>query len=175
MTKTLWMLLCSLMMVTGMANAGEDVPVREKMTNARLGEIIKRLDKGSRGAPGLWKFRINERMLNVITDARADRMRIVAVVAEAATLEKEQLFRLMQANFDTALDSRYAIARGRVWATFIHPLSELSDEEFISGVLQTVNLAQSYGTTFSSNIIQFGGGDVEQAQPELEQGKKKQI
>ncbi len=31
----------------------------------------------------------------------------------------------MQANFDTALDARYAIAKGALWSTFIHPLSDL--------------------------------------------------
>jgi len=39
----------------------------------------------------------------------------------------------MQANFDSALDARYAIAKGKLWSAFIHPLSELNEEQFFSG------------------------------------------
>ncbi len=65
----------------------------------------------------------------------------------------------MQANFDSALDARYCIAKDILWAVFIHPLSELSDEEFISGLAQTINLAATYGSTFSSGALVFQGGD----------------
>jgi hypothetical protein len=66
---------------------------------------------------------------------------------------------LLQANFDSALDARYAIAQDTLWGTFIHPLSELSDEEFLVGLAQTVNVVTSYGTSYSSGMFIFGGGD----------------
>jgi hypothetical protein len=66
---------------------------------------------------------------------------------------------MMQANFDTALDARYAIAQGRIWGVFIHPLAELEREQLISGIAQTVNLARTYGTLYSGGAIVFGGGD----------------
>ncbi|MEO0975570.1 MAG: hypothetical protein AAFX85_20965, partial [Pseudomonadota bacterium] len=72
----------------------------------------------------------------------------------------ELLRRLMQANFDTALDARYAIARNTVWATFIHPLSPLSEEELLSALAQTISIARSYGSTYSSGVWAFGGGDA---------------
>ena len=74
-------------------------------------------------------------------------------------MSPEELLRLSQANFDTALDARYAVAKGLLWATFIHPLSELHDKQFIAGIGQTVNAAKSYGTTYSSGLLSFGGGD----------------
>lgn len=46
-----------------------------------------------------------------------------------------------------------------MWATFIHPLSTLHDRQFISAIGQTVNLALTFGTTFSSGAMSFGGGD----------------
>ena len=65
----------------------------------------------------------------------------------------------MQANFDTALDARYAIANGLVWGTFIHPLDSLTTRDFASGILQTKSLADTFGTTFSSGALSYGGGD----------------
>ena len=83
-------------------------------------------------------------------------------ITKADELGAEQLARLMQANFDSALDARYAIARGALWSTFIHPLATLQDAEFISAVAQTVTLAHSYGGSYSSGALTFGGGDSRQ-------------
>lgn len=57
----------------------------------------------------------------------------------------EELLRLLQANFDSALDARYAVARGILWAVYIHPLSALTDREFLPGLGQTVNIVRTYG------------------------------
>lgn len=66
---------------------------------------------------------------------------------------------MMQANFDAALDARYAVANGRLWGVFIHPLSPLERNQLISGLVQTVNIARSYGQTYSGGAQVFGGGD----------------
>jgi hypothetical protein len=65
----------------------------------------------------------------------------------------------MQANFDSALDARYAIAKETLWSAYIHPLSTLSDEDFLSGLGQTVNLVDTFGSSFSSGSSTFIGGD----------------
>jgi hypothetical protein len=65
----------------------------------------------------------------------------------------------MQANFDSALDARYAIAQNLLWGAFIHSLNGLSEEEFLSGLLQTINVAQTFGSTFTSGAVVYGGGD----------------
>ncbi len=65
----------------------------------------------------------------------------------------------MQANFDTALDARYAIAKATLWSTFIHPLRSLDDEALLKGLGQVVNLANTFGSTYSSGLLIFGGGD----------------
>lgn len=137
------------------------------MTNARLDELIKRLDDKSRGRPGYWTLTIDEREVLVITDERADRMRIISGVAKADQLPPELLYRLMQANFDTALDARYAIAKDILWSAFIHPLSPLADAQFVSGVAQVVNLTLTFGSTFSSGALTFGGGDSGELLKEL--------
>jgi hypothetical protein len=80
-------------------------------------------------------------------------------VRELDKVTDEQLKRTMQANFDSALDARYAIAKGFLWGTFIHPLRALHARQFISGIGQTVNLVKTFGSTFTSGAMTFGGGD----------------
>ena len=141
------------------------------MTNQRLGKLIKKVDENVSGAPGRWVFTLEKLPMMVLTDENADRMRIMVRITKASVLGKEELYRLLQANFDSALDARYALAHGDVWAVFIHPLSPLSDQEFYSGLLQTLNITKTYGSSFSSNILQFQGGDLGR---ELEKLRKEQ-
>ena len=75
--------------------------------------------------------------------------------------------RMMQANFDTALDARYAVAKGQLWAVFIHPLSPLKKDQLISSLGQTVNIARTYGTLYTGGALQFGGGDSPGIQRQL--------
>ena len=142
----------------------------------RIGEVIEALDGEAQRQGNNWQFTVEERSLLVVTDAAAGRMRIMTAIAEASALPEGAMARLLQANFDTALDARYAIADGLVWGTFIHPLDSLTTRDFASGVLQTKTLADTFGTTFSSGALNYGGGDsgaileeqIEQLLKELE-------
>jgi hypothetical protein len=73
----------------------------------------------------------------------------------------------MQANFDTALDARYAVAQGRLWGVFLHPLSPLERDQLLSGLAQTVNVALTYGESYSGGASVFGGGDSNQIYRDL--------
>jgi hypothetical protein len=88
-------------------------------------------------------------------------------IRSANELTSEDMMRMMQANFDAALDARYAVANGTLWAVFIHPLSPLKKDQFISGLGQTVNVASTYGTLYSGGAMQFGGGDSNSLQRDL--------
>ena len=133
----------------------------KKMSNQRLDILIKRIDKDAQGELGYWSFVVDEQKILVITDEKADRMRIIAPVINSDKLTQKQLTRIMQANFDSALDARYAIAKGILWSAFIHPLSLLSDEEFLIGLGQVTNLITSYGNSYSSGALIYRGGDSE--------------
>lgn len=104
-------------------------------------------------------FEVDGTPVTLVFDVNADRMRLFTRVASSDGLSGAQLKRLMQANFDTALDARYAIAGGQVWSTFMHPLVSLSQDDFVSAIAQTVTLVRTYGTTFSSGALSFGAGD----------------
>lgn len=141
------------------AESDADPGLAAPMTNARLEQLIRRLDPKATGRPGFWQLTVEERAVLVITDETADRMRIMTPVARAGELPADVLRRLLQSNFDTALDARYAIAQDMLWSAFIRPLGSLQDAEFLAGVGQVVNLALSYGTTYSSGLLMFRGGD----------------
>jgi hypothetical protein len=154
---------------TGMTLASAAGPPADKravqtMTNQRLQTLIEGVCKDVRGKPGYWRFTLTDFDVTVITDEKADRMRIIVPVAALAEIDADDLMRLMQANFDSALDARYAVAKGIVWSAYIHPLSALSEHEFINGLAQTVNLAATYGSTFSSGVLLFGDGDSKSEQ-----------
>ena len=129
------------------------------MTLERLDAMIRRIDEEAERQGNVWQFKVEGVSVSVITDPNADRMRILAAVIEVDKLQPESLMRLLQANFDTALDARYAIAQNILWGTFIHPLSALDDAEFLSGLGQAVNLVFTFGTSYSSGLFSFGGGD----------------
>ena len=131
----------------------------EDMTLDRMEEIVTRLDPASERAGGAFRLTVEDVPVLIVTDAVADRMRAMVPIRSAGGLSDGDMRRMMQANFDSVLDARYAVAEGRVWAVFIHPLTPLRDDQFVSGIGQTVNAALTYGTLFSSGAMQFGRGD----------------
>lgn len=129
------------------------------MDNQGLEALIKKIDDEAQGRTGYWSVTFQGHQAQVITDETADRMRVIAPVTSAEELDQETLYRVMQANFGTALDARYCVAKGILWAAFIHPLQTLTDEQFLSGLQQTINLVKTYGKTYSGGPLQFKGGD----------------
>ena len=137
------------------------------MDNAHLQKLLERLDAEVKGQEGRWQITYNDVPLYVVTDQRADRMRIMTPIIDADTVSQALLYRLLQANFDAALDARYAIAQDKVWSTFIHPLSSLTERDFFSGLAQTLVARNTFGTSFSSSPLTFGGGDSQEEQRQL--------
>lgn len=134
------------------------------MNNQRVEELLQERADELQGKPGFWYLEVRGHPIYVITDERADRMRIIVQIAPADDLDRDALHRMMQANFDSALDARYSIAKNILWSAFIHPLSPLSDDRFRAGFDQAVTLADSYGTTYSSGGLIFQGGDNSEGQ-----------
>ncbi|WP_187429416.1 hypothetical protein ROLI_031970 [Roseobacter fucihabitans] len=129
------------------------------MTLQRLADIIRVIDADARAQGAAIEFTVQDIPIVVIADPRADRMRAMVPIRSAEDLEQADLLRMMQANFDSALDARYAVAKGRVWGVFIHPLSSLEQDQFLSAVAQIVNVTRTYGQSYSGGAQVFGGGD----------------
>ncbi|MDH3688773.1 MAG: type III secretion system chaperone [Gammaproteobacteria bacterium] len=146
---------------------GQDQTVEQYMNNDRLDGMINQIDPQATGKLGYWQFNVEDLTVLVITDEKSDRMRIITPVTDASELDLEQLLRMMQANFDSTLDARYSIAKGIVWSAFIHPLGSLTDGDFLSGVGQVVNIAKTFGTSYSSGLLMFRGGDSQELQQRM--------
>lgn len=137
----------------------------EPMTAERLKEIVNEIATDVREAQNQILFDYEDKTVLLVADAQADRMRLVIPIIEADELTGEQMGKMMLANFHTALDGRYAIGNGVVYAAYVHPLSSLQDSDFRSAVQQVTELSKSFGTTYSSGTALFGaprktGGDA---------------
>lgn len=72
------------------------------------------------------------------------------------------MLKLMEANFHTALDVKYAISDDILWSVFIHPLKELNKDEVLSAINQVYEASVTYGTTYSSTGLTFPDRRVEE-------------
>jgi hypothetical protein len=151
-------------LITSPLQAQETSP---NMTPDRLLDILLALDPETRPSGNGVELTIEDVPVLVIVDPLADRMRAMVPIRAVDGMTPEDLERVMQANFDTALDARYAVANGRLWGVYIHPLSPLRRDQLISGLGQTVNLALTYGGLFTGGALSFGGGDSVPLQREL--------
>ena len=144
------------------SDPGAEAPEKayeQRMTAERLAELIMRVDEEAVLEGATWFFHVEGLEAAVVYDIGADRMRIIMPIGPADELDEENLLRMMQANFDSALDARYAVAQGTLWGVFIHPLGSLTSEEFLVGLGQTANVVISYGSSYSSGLFIYGNGD----------------
>ena len=137
------------------------------MTGARLLDLVTAIDQEAAVGPNGAEFTFGERQVVLVFDEAAGRMRMMTPVAPVDALGERIMRRMLQANFDAVLDARYAIAGDLAWSTFIHPLPTLTEEDFRSALVQTVVAAETFGTTFSSGALVFGGGDSSELHEEL--------
>lgn len=152
--------LTALLFMAGTGHAGEanTLTPEEPMTNARLEEILRTVEPNVKGGNGQWQMVRDGIPVMILTDESHNRMRVIAPAAEVKKINPQVLTRMMEANFATALDARYAIFKGMVWAAFIHPLDSLRERDLVSGLQQVITLVKTTGTTFSSSELQFGPG-----------------
>lgn len=133
-----------------------------QMNNELLEELLYAQVDSIAGNSGRWEAMYNEVPLIILTDETNDRMRIIAPITEVAKLDQDLLLDCMTANFHSALDVKYAISNGLLWSVFVHPLAALSEEELSSAINQVYAAAVTFGTTFSSTPLLFGGGQTQQ-------------
>ena len=64
---------------------------------------------------------------------------------------------LMAANFDKALDAKYALYNNFLWSVFTHPLKELESKQIVDAFYQVKTLVENYGTSYTSSNLVFSG------------------
>lgn len=129
------------------------------MTGEHLISLIKSVDDKASNQGNTWQFTFQEHPIILVYDEKADRMRMFTPIGPESALDAGLMRRMLQANFDSALDARYAVANKLIWGVFIHPLSPLNQDQFTSAIVQLLNVATSFGSSFTSGLFTFGGGD----------------
>ena len=141
------------------------IPAFSQMNNAQLEKILTSQTDSIQGSNGRWQLLLDEMPMIVLTDETNDRMRIIAPIIEASKLDEDLLLDCLTANFHSALDVKYAISEGLLWSVYVHPLSPLTEMEIESAVKQVYAAALTFGTTFSSTPLLFGGNQPPETAP----------
>lgn len=132
------------------------------MTQARMAEIVAKVAGEYQGSYNNIQFVFNEVPMALISDAASNRMRIIAPVAEVSNLTDAHIKAAMVSNFHLALDARYAIGNGMMFAAYIHPMKELTDQQLESAISQVSTLRLTFGTKYTSGELTFGGRNPEE-------------
>jgi len=137
-----------------------------QMNNQKLEELLTAQTDSIQGFAGRWQVSVDEMVMVILTDETNDRMRIIAPIIESSKLDEGLLLDCLTANFHSALDVKYAISDGVLWSVFVHPLSPLTEMEVTSALKQVYAAAATFGTTFSSTPLLFGGNQAAEPAPE---------
>lgn len=135
-----------------------------KMDNKKLEKALRKEVVTLEGERGSWLAYYRERALLVLTDERNNRMRIFTPIIEEQEIGSTQMERMLRANFHSALDAKYSIYEGYVVSVFTHPLRELTEAQLLDAMQQVARLAETFGTTYSSTDLIFGGEEEEKKQ-----------
>ncbi|MEM9917519.1 MAG: hypothetical protein AAF990_05450 [Bacteroidota bacterium] len=136
------------------------------MSNQRMDKILREQAEAVEGQIGGWQVTFKNRLLLIITDERANRMRIFTPIAEQQYLGEEGMVKLLEANFHSALDAKYCLYDDFIISVFTHPLQELTEGQFVDALKQVATLADNFGTTYSSTDFIFAPGAEEKEAPE---------
>ena len=134
------------------------------MTTSAIGKLLDSYLTDLEGEDGFWRGMREDVQLFVVSDEPHDRMRIMAPVGELKDLEAGVLQQLLEANYDRALDAKYAMRGKEIWSVSVHPLATLAPDDFASFLDQVVRLVNNTGSTYSSSDLVFGasgGGATE--------------
>jgi len=151
----------------------DSIPSTDGMNNKKMEAIFKSEAEELEGQLGNWQMLYGGSALYVLTDEKNNRMRIFTPVAEEKSLEDGQLKKMLEANFHSALDSKYSLYEGFVVSVYTHPLKELQKDQLIDAMRQVVVLSRTFGGSYSSTGLIFGGGAEEEEQEEPKKKIKK--
>jgi len=125
------------------------------MTTTAMGKLLDSYLTDLEGENGFWRGNRDDVPVFVFSDDEHDRMRLMAPIGVVEELDPELLHVLLQANYDRALDARYAMRNKELWAVVVHPLATLATDDLPSLFDQVVMLVKNTGTTFSSTELVF--------------------
>ncbi len=138
------------------------------MTLDTVSRLLDRLLEDKEGSDGFWHGQRSGVTIYVVADEAHDRIRIMAPIGEMRKADPGFLSILLQANFDRALDAKYAMRKRELWSVFMHPMSTLAPDDLGTFMDQVAKLVQNTGTTYASSELIFGVDDETDAELDQE-------
>ena len=80
------------------------------MEQSELEKIVKEMASESAGEKGKVESLFNDTEMVLLSDIEHNRMRIITAVVDYERLGKSELDTILQSNFHSALDARYAVS-----------------------------------------------------------------
>ncbi|MFV8751474.1 hypothetical protein ACNOYE_13095 [Nannocystaceae bacterium ST9] len=122
-----------------------------------------------------WQFAFYDVPMACLVDEEHDRMRIIAAIGDADQLDEGSKDAMLAANFHTALDARYGVSNGLVFAAFIHPLGSLDPGLLRSALEQVASLVHTFGSDFTGGTLEFVGGDDDDESDDDDDERKRNL
>ena len=88
--------------------------------------------------------------LGCMFDVHADRMRVFCSIKGEDSLDEQLGRRLLEANQIDTKECRYAIEDDNIYCTFLHPLSELTECQFLQALEGCKQLQDRFGEDFKT-------------------------
>ena len=86
-------------------------------------------------------------------------MRIVSPIEGTINLDPESVKACLEANFESVMNTRYAVYQDFVWSVFTHPLKSLSRERVIAATSQVYSSVKTFGTHYSCSLLEIPNRD----------------
>ena len=125
------------------------------MATSAIGKLLDSYLSELEGEDGFWRGVREEVQILVLSDDSHYRMRIMAPIGELKDLNAKVLQLLLEANYDRALDAKYALRGKEVWSVSVHPLATLAPDDFASFLDQVVRLVKNTGSSYASSDLVF--------------------
>lgn len=130
-------------------------PEPERMTEEHLIQILRREGEDVTHKDGVTELTYRGVRMVCVVSERFDRIRLYAPILEVDKLTDEQRQRLLDANFRSLLDVRYATNAGMLYAVYLDSLTGLTSIGVRSALYQVANAASTFGTSYSSGIFHY--------------------
>ncbi|MGS2723063.1 hypothetical protein ACVBEJ_04905 [Porticoccus sp. GXU_MW_L64] len=165
-TKRRLLLVAVLGLVAFCGQAISEEDSLPSMSQQQLNDLIEHYGEDVKRSGNAAEFVYEEVDMLMVSDANADRMRIVSPIAHITNVEPQMVVQALAANFHSVLDARYALGEdGTIYAAYIHPLSPLTEQQLLSALRQVASAHETFGTTFTSGELVFPGRQPQQAPP----------
>ena len=132
------------------------------MKTAEISPILERLFNSediNHDAEEAWQIKNSQIHLLVILSEDRSWLRLLSPIA-AASEAQSLLPQLLEDNFDTTLEARYALNQNVLWGVYHHRLATLTPEDLESAIASIValvekGLSQSFNQLIEKQIVQI--------------------